>query len=256
LYQTANSYHNIIIYESEDKRLFTQNLWYSSGIDKNTKESFFNYIKEIKQKIIEWKYENIAIIWAAGFTLPQELAKTEHIKTIDVVDVDSQLKEISEKYFLEEKLDEKINFIIEPARYFLNNTIKKIPFQKDILQEQKKVYDVIVIDIYVWNSLPPQTLTLEFYSNLKQVSNDIFINLISDKNLESDFSKNVFATMRKAFWELYYKNVNIWSNWYKTNFVITNKDLPWYTKYTDSNNSKIYTDDKNSIEIDLFKNLK
>jgi spermidine synthase len=53
---------------------------------------------------------------------------------VDVIDVDSSLKEISEKYFLQEKVDEKINFINKPARYFLNNA---------------KKYDVIVIDIYV-----------------------------------------------------------------------------------------------------------
>jgi hypothetical protein len=41
--------------------------------------------------------------------------------------VDFELKEISEKYFLQEKLDEKINFIVEPARYFLNNSIKTSP---------------------------------------------------------------------------------------------------------------------------------
>jgi ADP-glucose pyrophosphorylase len=125
-----------------------------------------------------------------------------------------------------------------------------------VRDEQGGVYDVIVIDIYVWNSLPPQTLTLEFYLALKSISNDIFINLITDRNLESDFSKSVFATMNKAFWEVYYRDVNTWNSWYKTNFIITNKSFPWYNKYNDNNNSKIYTDDKNSIEVDLFKNLK
>jgi hypothetical protein len=42
-------------------------------------------------------------------------------------------------------------------------------------------------------------LTLEFYLALKNISNDIFINLITDKNLESDFSKNVLTTMKEAF---------------------------------------------------------
>jgi hypothetical protein len=42
-------------------------------------------------------------------------------------------------------------------------------------------------------------LTLEFYEALTKVSDDIFINLITDKNLESDFSNNVFSTMKKAF---------------------------------------------------------
>jgi hypothetical protein len=53
IYQTANSYHNIAIYEDENIRVFTQNLGYSSGINKNTKESYFQYIKEIKKKLLE-----------------------------------------------------------------------------------------------------------------------------------------------------------------------------------------------------------
>lgn len=244
LYETANSYHNIMIYETGNTRIFSQNMWYSSGIDIMTKESFFSYIIEIKEKLLQWKYEDIWIIWAAGFTLPQELAKYEHIKNLDVVDVDWDLKEISEKYFLQEKIDEKVNFIVEPCRYFINNTIKNW-----------KKYDAIVIDIYVWNSLAPQTLTYEFFEWLTNIANDIYINLITDKNLESDFSKKVFNTMEQAFSEVYYKNTNTWNASRDTNFVATNKNLAWYTKYADENNLWIYTDDKNSIELDLFRIL-
>lgn len=249
LYQTANSYHNIIIYEDENNRIFSQNSGYASGINKETKESYFKYIKEIKQKLVDWKYKNIAIIWAAWFTLPQEFSKFDYVENIDVIDVDSELKDISEKYFLQEKISEKINFINKPARYFLNEKIKTISSNKD------KKYDAIVIDIYVWFSLPPQTLTLEFYEALTKVSDNIFINIITDKSLESDFSKNILATMNKAFKEVYYKNVNIPNSQNKTNFVITNKEFSSYSKYENNENSKIYTDDKNSIELDLFKNM-
>jgi hypothetical protein len=75
------------------------------------------------------------------------------------VDVDSELKEISEKYFLQEKINEKINFIVEPARYFLNNKVSLHLIDSDLRQndintitstnEIIKKYDVIVIDIYV-----------------------------------------------------------------------------------------------------------
>lgn len=166
IFKKANSYHNIIIYNSEDnsKKIFTQNSGFSSWIETKTKNSFFKYIIEIKEQIIKEKYENIAIIWAAGFTLPNELSEYDFIKNIDVVDVDSELKDITEKYFLEKKLSEKINFINFPSRYFLNKTIK-----------ENKKYDAIIIDIYVWNSLAPQTLTLEFFNLLTRVSNNIYI---------------------------------------------------------------------------------
>ncbi|MDR2640892.1 MAG: hypothetical protein LBC61_06450 [Candidatus Peribacteria bacterium] len=56
-----------------------------------------------------------------------------------MVDVDSELKDISEKYFLQEKISPKVNFISEPVRYFLN---KK-------LASSSNKYDAIVIDVYL-----------------------------------------------------------------------------------------------------------
>lgn len=245
LFKTANSYQDIEIYEQDWKRIFALNWWYSSGIEIETKESFFGYIKEIKKNILQTPKENkkILVIWAAWFTLPQELAKNEKISEIDVVDVDWSLKDISEKYFLQEKLDKKINFIVEPSRYFLNNTIKNWKF-----------YDEIVLDIYVWKSLPSQTLTLEFFENVKKIWENIYINIITDKDLSSDFSKKLFTTIKKSLWEVFYIFETYDNSWnYLTNFVVTNKKFSWYFEFTDNNEKKFYTDDSHSIEIDIFK---
>jgi len=244
IYKKANSYHNIIVANIDEKRrVLFQNSGYASGIDLNTWNSFFKYNIEIKKHLVENKYENIAIIWAAGFTLPNEMAEFDFVKKIDVIDIDWSLKDISEKYFLEKKLSNKINFINEPSRYFLQNTINN-----------NKKYDAIIIDIYHWDSLPPQTLTLEFFQNLKIVSDNIYINMITDNKLESDFSKKLLNTMELWFWEIYYKDVNQYlQENAKTNFVMTNINLEWYEKYMKENNFWIYTDDKHSIEIDLYK---
>ena len=246
IYKTANSYHDIEIFESNWKRIFSLNWWLSSWIDINTKDSFFFYIEEIKKNILQNKSENkkILVIWAAGFTLPAELSKEENISSIDVVDVDSSLKDLSEKYFLKEKLSNKINFIVEPSRYFLNQAIKN-----------NKFYDDIVIDIYIWKSLPPQTLTEEFFKNIKKIWKNIYINIISDRKLETDFSKNLFNTIQKSFWQLYYKveEYDDSDKNYITNFIVTNNSLPNYKKYEFDNNFWVYKDDKNSIELDIFK---
>ncbi|RAL55703.1 hypothetical protein BLD25_04165 [Candidatus Gracilibacteria bacterium GN02-872] len=247
LFKIANSYHDIEIYDTnENTRIFSMNGGYSSGIDKTTKESFFNYIKEIKKNISENKGKNlkILIIGGAGFTLPKELSEKENIDLIDVVDVDPNLKDISEKYFLQEKLSKKVNFIVEPSRYFLNNAIKN-----------NKFYDEIVIDIYVGKSLPSQTLTEEFFKNIKKIGKNININIISDLELKTDFSKNLFNTMQKAFGKLYFKSEldeNREGN-YLTNIVVSNNYFPDYSQYTFDKNFGIYTDNKNSIEIDVFK---
>lgn len=246
IYEKANSYHNIKIFDSNNNtRIFMQNAWFASGLDLETGESYFEYIKEIKSKIIEWWYESIWIIWAAWFSLPNELSKYNQIKIIDVTDVDSSLKEISEKYFLQEKLDEKIKFYVESARYFINNRIK-----------EWKIYDAIVIDVYVWNSLSPQTLTLEFFEWITKISKDIYINLITETWLESTFSNKLLSTMEEAFWNVYYIDTQKWKSWPKTNFVVTNREFDWYTKYNKKEDLDIYIDDKNTIELDLFEILK
>lgn len=244
LLKKANSYHNIIVANIDDnRRVLFQNSGYASGIDLNTGNSFFKYNIEIKKHLVENKYENIAIIWAAGFTLPNEMADFDFVKNIDVIDIDWSLKDISEKYFLEKNLSEKINFINEPSRYFLENTIKK-----------NKKYDAIIIDIYHGDSLPPQTLTLEFFQKLKKISDSIYINMITDNKLKSDFSNKLLNTMQLWLNEVYFKDVNQYlQENAKTNFVMTNLKIDWYTKYNKINDLWIYTDDKHSIEIDLYK---
>lgn len=250
IFKTANSYHDIEIFENDEKRLFLMNKWFSSGIDKNTKESFFGYIKEIKKNILKnISSENpkkILIIWAAWFTLPQELAKEKNISKIDVVDIDKSLKDIAEKYFLQEKLDEKITFIPDSARFFLNNSIKN-----------KNFYDVIVLDIYIGKSLPAETITKEFFEQIKKSWKIVYLNLITDKNLETNFSKKIFNTLENVFWEMYYLPEiyeNMENKNHLTNIVVTNQKTENYLKYEKNNDLWIYTDDKHSIENDLFIN--
>jgi spermidine synthase len=55
-----------------------------------------------------------------------------------VVDVDSSLKDISEEYFLQDSLSEKVKFYSQSSRYFITNSIKN-----------NKTYDAVVIDVYV-----------------------------------------------------------------------------------------------------------
>gem|GEM_PF-4368050 len=58
------------------------------------------------------------------------------------------------------------------------------------------------------------------------MSDNIYINMITDNKLDSDFSLKLLNTMEKAFSEVYYKDVNQYSaETIKTNFVMTNKKI-------------------------------
>ncbi len=237
IYSFANAHHNIDIYDIEHKRIFSIDWWYSSGIDLSNKTSFFWYINEVQDRFLELKPKNILVIWAAWFTFPDYVSRYDFVENIDVVDIDSSLKDISEKFFLEKELSSKINFYPTTARYFINNT------------EDKK-YDLILVDAYSWKSPPSQVLTYEFFDKLNSIWKNIYLNIILDKKLNTDFSTKLLSTVSKAFSESYYKDVNDSSS-YLTNLVITNVDNESYTKNT-FNLWSIYTDDKNSIELDIF----
>lgn len=245
IYSHSNSYHDIVIYDTQNnKRVFSQNGGYASGIDKVSKESFFDYINETKQQILSHPdNKKILIIWAAGFTLPHDLSQSDQIERIDVVDVDSDLKGIAEQYFHEEKLSEKITFFPQPSRFFLNNAI-----------QQNTQYDAILIDVYVGKSLAPQTLTYEFFEQIDRLWKNIYLNLITDSTLKSDFSQRVLNTLETAFENIYYKKMPSSAFSHKANFVLSNNSSSGYTQFKSNNDLGIYIDDKNSIELDIFKN--
>lgn len=239
LYETANAHHNIRIADDTlyNERVFFQNGAYSSGIDIDTKDSFFEYIIEARKKVEELKPKTVLVIWAAGFTFPREVAQYDFVESIDVVDVDWDLKDIAEKYFLQEKLSDKIIFYGQPSRYFLSSTEKK--------------YDFIFIDVYSWKSLPSQVLTKEFFSKLDSIWTSVYLNLILDQQLMSDFSQNLFTTLNHSFGKTYYKDMSETSRNF-TNFLASNIVSEWYIENTETSGS-IYTDDKHSIEQDKFK---
>ena len=98
-------------------------------------------------------------------------------------------------------------------------------------------------------------MTEEFFKNIKKIGKNINTNIISDLELKTDFSKNLFNTMQKTFWKLYFKSeLDENREWnYLTNIVVSNNYFPDYSQYTFDKNFWIYTDNKNSIEIDVFK---
>lgn len=238
LFQKANAYHNIRIFEDEEtsKRYFLMNDAFSSGIDTNSKESFFWYIREVKKQLRLEKPRNVLVIWAAGFTFPQEIAQFDFVERIDVVDVDKSLPDITEKYFLQEKLSEKIHFYAQPSRYFLNTV--------------ESTYDFIFIDVYTGRSLPPQVLTQEFFQKVSSLGKSIYFNFILDASFSSHFAHNLFSTLESVFPEVYYKEVNGVVEGI-TNIIVTNISSSWYTKNTLQEGS-IYTDDRHTIEYDSF----
>jgi len=239
LFSQANAYHNIKVYQLEwNKKLFSLNGSYSSGISTQSKESFFGYVQESIKKTQFHQPKSVLVIWAAGFSYPYEISQYDFVENIDVIDVDPELKDIAQTYFLETELSDKIHFYPTPARAFIQQTTKK--------------YDMILVDAYSGNSIPPQMLTQEFFDSLSTIGTHIYLNVITDAELSSSFSKNMLTTLISSWDDVYLVHT-----WYKgnptTNFLISNTFHSEYQQYDLSEHGTIYIDDKNSIELDIFK---
>lgn len=162
----------------------------SSGLDTLTGESYFSYIQAVTALIDQEKPKKILIIGAAGFTLPQAIAKRSYIETIDVVDIDGALDAIATEYFLEEPLHPKIDFYKQSARHFLREKIRS-----------NEKYDFIFIDAYNGRiSIPSELLTVEFFQNIERLSSGaITMNVIIDPLWESDFAGSLLRTLSVSF---------------------------------------------------------
>ena len=238
LYESSNAYQDVSISENINAgyRIFSLDDAYSSGIDIYSWESFFPYIQEVKAFVQEEQPKKILVIGAAWFTFPQEVSRYHYVEQIDVVDIDPNLRDLAETYFLKEKLSSKINFIPEPSRYFLSSSDAS--------------YDMIFVDVYTGKSIPAQVLTREFFDNLKSKSENIYLNLVLDPSLSSYLSRSVVTTLLDIFPEIYHKNMNL-DNQYVTNFIFTNNQKEGYIEGVEDWWT-IYTDDKHRIEYDKF----
>lgn len=179
---------------------------YASSIYADTGKSRFGYIREavdITESRVELSSvsgrKNILVIGAAGFTYPEEMAQKEYVERIDTIDVDPSVKKISEKYFQQRPLHEKITFTSQSARGYLHDAI-----------EDKSFYDTILVDAYNGTSIPEELVTSEFFADLGKLSDSIILNMIMDTKIETDFSRHLMATLQEVRPNgIRYKNVTL-----------------------------------------------
>ena len=182
---------------------------------------------------------NTLMIGGAGYSYPKYYISKYLDKSIDVVEIDSDITEIAKKYFYLDKLindfdlknNNRLGLITEDGRTYLNKNTKK--------------YDAILNDAFAGES-PAATLTTieaaqKIYSSLTE--NGLYLsNVISSIDGEnSNFIKAEVNTLKHVF-----KNV----------YVVPCNDLNNYERV--QNNMVIATDDtlffENSINLDIQSN--
>lgn len=228
--------------DNKPVKIFHTNRAFASGIYTDTKESPFQYLKEIQTITEQIKPKRVLVIWTAWFTFPHRLSKLDYVEQVDAIDIDGALKEIAEKHFLEETLSPKITFYPDSARYFINKAIK-----------EWKSYDLILLDAYNGKTLPDELATVEFFDWIKRSTTTNWIataNFILDSNLDSNLTRNLLSTRNYVFTTTWTKNASKNPQHNFDNFIVTTRPFDdFYKNFT--NFWQLYTDDLRTTETDL-----
>jgi hypothetical protein len=231
----------------KDEKIFAINRSISSQIGKKP-ESRFPYIAYIDDNFIfsmlkvVHEPKDILIIGAGGFTI----GLLDKYNNYTFIDIDKDLKNVAEKYFLPDKLSPNKKFIASSARAFVHSNDKK--------------YDLIVIDTYTnMLSIPMETVTRGFLLDVKSRLKDdgiVVANVISSPTFSDKFSvryHNTFASVFPVFSRQIVEHSVTGNNglWHDdtVNEGLANV-LYIYFGNKLVNDDTIYTDDKNSYSID------
>jgi hypothetical protein len=148
----------------------------ASGVYKDTGETSFAYARAAFQTLRQSRADTLLVIGAAGFNLPRDASTLPYMKIIDAVDVDAAVKPISERYFLHQALPGMIRFFPLSARY----AVRKFG-------EDRRHYGFTFLDAYFGQGIPEELVTLDFFEDVRRVSDRTVANLIADRELKSSF---------------------------------------------------------------------
>lgn len=209
----------------------------ASGIYTDTGEPAFKYIQAADRALAETNASTVLAIGAAGFTFPRDAAARAGVTRIDAVDVDPVVKQIAQRDFLKAPLSGKIHFWPLSARFAVRKA-----------QVDGQRYGFALVDAYCGRGIPEELVTVEFFRDLRAISDKVLINVILDRERESAFAKNFLATFRDAFGSVWVQDANPDSDAEITNMMVANWPLSNSEKWQES--GVIYRDDRSTADED------
>lgn len=186
LFKKTNNYANYQVLEGSDfSRVLQMNRAFSSLLMADKKGfPYIEYIRHLLFDELALRHKKMLFIGAGGFSLS---ALGTHDNEIIYVDVDPQIKQIAESYFLKTTIQG--SFVGEDARYYLKHSPTK--------------FDVILSDVYSHQStIPPALLTKEYFQALANHLNPqglLIVNIIANPFFKDDYAKTVFNTIHAVF---------------------------------------------------------
>ncbi|MCX7115582.1 MAG: fused MFS/spermidine synthase [Gammaproteobacteria bacterium] len=229
----ANNYANYHVYKLADgSQLLNINQSTSSLLTKEKKG--FTYIEVIRHLLftqLNLRHKHLLVIGAGGFTLT---ARGSHGNDVTYVDIDPEIKHLTETYFLNATIQG--HFVGQDARAYL--------------QQHHQQFDVIISDAYSNRfAIPPSLLTAEYFQSLANHLHEsglLIINIIHDPLFADQYSRHVFNTIHAVFPHC----TTIPINWQRSTLVNMLYVCPKIT--TDRT---VYSDNLNTITSDFFNHI-
>jgi len=181
------------------------------------------------------RVRKILVLGAGGFTA----GLNDDFNDYTFVDIESTLKEITEREFLKEKLTPNKKFIVRDASQFLKNT--------------PELYDLIILDVYS-NSyqIPENLITAEFMSRIKSrvAPNGIIImNMVTSASFADAYTRVFDNTFHQVFTHNTQRQVIGDANPWVADDAISNV---LYIYYNRENDGRIYTINKTPVIYDRY----
>lgn len=208
-----NKYSTIMVFNLNEENemdedghphLFINNNDSSMFGKEQQKHSYIEFAEQITIEALpeDAPPKDVLIIGAGGFTFGHGDLKNNFV----YLDIDKDLKPISEKYLLGAPLEPNKTFYPVPARAYLAQTDKK--------------FDIVLLDAYLGGlSIPEHLVTKEFFEEVKEHMSDdavLVANFIVSPNFGNIFSKNIDNTLREVFPYISRHNTEdeyeVWSN--------------------------------------------
>jgi spermidine synthase len=209
----------------------------ASGIFTDNGETSFEYVREAEKVLAEISSQAVLAIGAAGFTFPRDAANFPTVKQVDAVDVDPTVRNIAEKQFLKQRLPTRVRFLPMSARYAVRR-----------LRSDGAHYGFTLVDAYFGKGIPDELVTVEFFKDLRLVSERTAANIQMDRPMQSAFAHNVLASFREAFGAVWVKDVKHDQDSDLTNILVTSWPVDGSVAW--SGTGTAYHDDRNTADRD------
>lgn len=138
--------------------------------------------------VAQTQSKRLAFLGGAGMAIPSEIAYKDPSTNITVIDIDKDLPDIVESYFLKEPIAENITFVGDDGRGYINR-------HRDIK------YDFMFIDVFHSSYVASNLYTIEALSTFKQASTYLMANVIGKTDKNHGYTKIILKNWYEVFGE-------------------------------------------------------